>query len=164
LRENDGAIRSDLDAHDYVVSLPIREVVRELVQVLGSTTVAAIGGVKETRAVQQWTVDREPQRPHVLRFALQLALMLTSRADREFTQAWFHAANPRVEDRIPMLVLRDLPLGPNPATLTERRTRFLSRATTKPSAERHTSFLGPEGGRQGHPYRASHHILYARSQ
>ena len=85
MRKTDGAIRSDFDAHDYVVSLPIREVVRELVQILGSTTVAAIGGVKETRAVQQWTVDREPQRPHVLRFALQLALMLTGHADREFS-------------------------------------------------------------------------------
>jgi hypothetical protein len=127
LRENDGAIRSDLDAHDYVVSLPIREVVRELVQVLGSTTVAAIGGVKETRAVQQWTVDRDPQRPHVLRFALQLALMLTSRADREFTQAWFHAANPRVEDRIPMLVLRDIPLDQIQRPLLNAARAFATR-------------------------------------
>jgi hypothetical protein len=106
----DGAIRSDFDAHDYVVGLPIRQVVRELVDLLGSTTVAVIGGVKETRAVQQWMVDREPQRPHVLRFSLQIGLMLTSRADKEFAQAWFHAANPRLSDRIPMLLLRDMAL------------------------------------------------------
>jgi hypothetical protein len=110
MRENDRGIRSDLDAHDHVVGLPIREVVRELTQLLGATTVAALGGVKETRAVQQWMVDRDPQRPHVLRFALQIALMLASQANREFAQAWFHAANPRLEDRIPMLLLRDLPL------------------------------------------------------
>jgi hypothetical protein len=110
MQENDRAVRSDLDAHDYVVGLPVREVVRELTQLLGATTVAAIGGVKETRAVQQWMVDRDPQRPHVLRFALQIALMLASQGDREFAQAWFHAANPRLEDRIPMLLLRDLPL------------------------------------------------------
>jgi hypothetical protein len=127
LHENDGAIRSDFDAHDYVVRLPIREVVRELVQLLGSTTVAAVGGVKETRAVQQWTIDREPQRPHVLRFALQLALMLTSRADREFTQAWFHAANPRVDDRIPMLLLRDLPLAQIQRPLLNAARAFVAR-------------------------------------
>jgi hypothetical protein len=110
MKEHDGSIRSDFDAHDYVIGLPIRQVVRELVEILGSTTVAVIGGVKETRAVAQWMSDREPQRPHVLRFALQIALMLTSRQDREFAQAWFHAANPRLSDRIPMLLLRDLSL------------------------------------------------------
>jgi hypothetical protein len=91
---DDGAMRSDIEAHEYVVGLPIGDVVGELVELLGATTVAVIGGVKETRAVQQWMIDREPQRPHVLRFALQIAVMLARRADREFARAWFHAANP----------------------------------------------------------------------
>ncbi len=60
--------------------------------------------------MQQWLVDREPQRQHVLRFALQIALMLSSSADREYARAWFHGANPRLDDRIPMILLRDLPL------------------------------------------------------
>jgi len=128
MRENDGAIRSDFDAHDYVVSLPIREVVRELTQLLGATTVAAVGGVKETRAVQQWMIDREPQRPHVLRFALQIALMLARRADREFAQAWFHAVNPRLEDRIPMLLLRDLPLDQIQRPLLSATRAFITRS------------------------------------
>ena len=125
--ENDRAIRSDFDAHDYVVSLPIREVVRELSLSLGATMVATIGGVKETRAVHQWMIDRDPQRPHVLRFALQIALMLTSRADREFTQAWFHAANPRLDDRIPMLLLRDLPLDEIQRPLLNAARAFVNR-------------------------------------
>jgi hypothetical protein len=107
---DDGSIRSDIDAHDYVVGLPIRAVVTELTQLLGATTVAVIGGVKETRAVQQWMIDRDPQRPHTLRFALQVALMLGGRADHEFARAWFHAPNPRLGDRIPMIALRDLQL------------------------------------------------------
>jgi hypothetical protein len=106
----DQAMRSDVDAHDYVMRLPMRDVVKELAELLGPTTVAVIGGVKETRAVAQWMADRDPQRPHVLRFALQIAVMLTGRQDAEFTRAWFHAANPRLDDRIPMLLLRDLPL------------------------------------------------------
>jgi hypothetical protein len=110
MADHDGSRRTDLEAHDYVMGLPIRTVVAELIDLLGATSVAVIGGVKETRAVQQWLVDREPQRQHVLRFALQIALMLSSSADREYARAWFHGANPRLDDRIPMILLRDLPL------------------------------------------------------
>jgi hypothetical protein len=110
MADHDGSRRTDFEAHDYAMGLPIRAVVAELIELLGATSVAVIGGVKETRAVQQWLVDREPQRQHVLRFALQIALMLTSVADREFARAWFHGANPRLDDRIPMIVLRDIPL------------------------------------------------------
>ena len=127
LRDPNGAVRSDIDAHDYVVGLPIAQVVRELAGLLGATTVAVIGGVKETRAVAQWMTDREPQRPHVLRFALQIALMLTSRRDREFTQAWFNAANPRLGDRIPMLLLRDVPLSEIQHPLLDAARGFAAR-------------------------------------
>lgn len=54
--------------------------------------------------------DRTPQRPDVLRFALQIALMLSSAADHEFARAWFHSPNPRLDDRVPMFLLRDIPL------------------------------------------------------
>ena len=124
----EGLIRSDVDAHEYVMGLPIRTVVRELTELLGATTVAVIGGVKETRAVQQWMIDREPQRPHVLRFALQLTLMLTGRANREYAQAWLHAANPRLNDRIPMLLLRDLPLDEVQHPLLNAARAFAQRA------------------------------------
>ena len=98
---------SDLDAHDHAMVIPIVEVVRELVDLLGATTVAVIGGVKETRAVQQWMTDREPQRPHTLRFALQLASMISAVGERSLAQAWFHGSNPRLNDKVPMLMLRD---------------------------------------------------------
>ncbi len=93
------------------MSAPIAEVVGELVAILGATTVAVVGGVKETRAVQQWCEGRTPQREHVLRFALQLARMLTSHADREFAVAWFHGSNPHIGDGVPMLLLRSAPLS-----------------------------------------------------
>jgi len=64
--------RNAVDAHEHAMSLPIQEVVRELVDLLGATTVAVIGGVNETRAVQEWLTSRAPQRPNVLRCALQL--------------------------------------------------------------------------------------------
>lgn len=124
--------RTDINAHDWVTGLTIQEAVRELAAILGATTVAVIGGVKEARAVQQWMTDREPQRPHVLRFALQLATMLSDGADREFAKAWFHAANPRLDDRIPMIMLRDLPLEEVQGSMLRAARAFAARNDDDP--------------------------------
>ena len=120
-------IRTDLEAHDRAMELPIAEVVGELVDLLGATTVAVIGGVTETRAVQQWMADREPQRPHVLRFALQIALMISSRADRKIAQAWFHGSNPRLDDRAPMMLLRAKDLDEVQSDMLEAARAFARR-------------------------------------
>ncbi|MBV8338341.1 MAG: hypothetical protein JO343_00145 [Candidatus Eremiobacteraeota bacterium] len=103
-------IRTDFDAHAHAMSLPIQDVVKELTELLGATNVAVIGGVTETRAVQQWTTDREPQRAHVLRFALQIATMIAAVADRDLARAWFHGSNPHLDDAVPLMMLRNLPL------------------------------------------------------
>jgi len=98
------------DAHTQAMSLPISDVVRMLLHVLDATTIAVIAGVRETRAVNSWLGDREPQRPQVLRFALQLAAMIANANDAEFCKAWFHGSNPHLDDRVPMTMLRDRPL------------------------------------------------------
>jgi hypothetical protein len=99
------------DAHAQAMSLPIAEIVRHLLELLDATTVAVIAGVQETRAVHSWLSGREPQRPQVLRFALQLAAMIANAGDAEFCKAWFHGSNPHLDDRVPMIMLRDLPLA-----------------------------------------------------
>src|SRR3984957_4692311 len=99
------------DAHLQAMSLPISEIVRHLLGLLDATTVAVIAGVSETRAVNSWLNGREPQRPQVLRFALQLAAMIAGAADAEICKAWFHGSNPHLNDGVPMLMLRDLPLA-----------------------------------------------------
>ncbi|HEV3091325.1 MAG TPA: hypothetical protein VGX91_07785 [Candidatus Cybelea sp.] len=99
------------DAHSKAMSLDIAEGVDVLVELLGATSVAALGGVQETRAVQQWiNGDREPQRAHTLRFALQLSLMISTYATREVVRAWFHGSNPNLNDATPLALLRDQPL------------------------------------------------------
>jgi hypothetical protein len=104
-------LHSATEAHNDAMSLPMEDVIQQLVDLLGATTVAAIGNVKETRAVNQWlSGEREPQRPHALRFGLQLALMISNRATRERARAWFYGSNPQLEDRSPLVVLRDDPL------------------------------------------------------
>ncbi|MBV8667649.1 MAG: hypothetical protein JOZ28_00420 [Candidatus Eremiobacteraeota bacterium] len=110
MKAEDGPIRADFDAHAHAMSLPIQDVVKELTDLLGATNVAVIGGVTETRAVQQWTTDREPQRAHVLRFALQIATMIAAVADRDLARAWFHGSNPHLDDAVPLMMLRNLPL------------------------------------------------------
>jgi len=127
-------ILSDLDPHNRAMSLPIQEVVRKLVDLLGATTVAVIGGVQETRAVHQWTTDREPQRPHVLRFALQVALMISTVTNRDVARAWFHGANPYIGDEVPMLLLRDRPLEVTQASLLAAARSFAGRDAS-PSQE-----------------------------
>ena len=97
-------------SHHQAMSLPIGDVVRQLVDVLGASTVAVIGNVSETRAVAQWMAGREPQRPHVLRFALQLVAMIGSVDDTEMLRAWFQGSNPMLNDEMPVLLLRNRPL------------------------------------------------------
>ncbi|HEY8322369.1 MAG TPA: hypothetical protein VIG46_11335 [Candidatus Baltobacteraceae bacterium] len=109
------------------MSQPIGEVVRSLVDMLGLSLVAVIGGVSETRAVQQWMSEREPQRPHVLRFALQLALMITEAGDGSVARAWFQGSNPRLDDRSPGVMLHTLPLEQIQAPLMAAARAFAAR-------------------------------------
>jgi hypothetical protein len=120
----------DLDAHDQAIGLPMVEVVRRLVGYLGATTVAAIGGVNETRAVRQWMTsgDREPQRPHALRFALQLASMVASNRDKDVVRAWFQGSNPHLADEVPSLMLRDRPLDEIQGALMAAARSFAERS------------------------------------
>jgi hypothetical protein len=131
----EGQARSDSpflsagDAHSQAMSLPIAEIVRHLLVLLDATTVAVIGGVAETRAVHSWLGEREPQRPQVLRFALQLATMIANEADAEFCKAWFHGSNPNLDDRAPMIMLRDQPLADIQRDLLAAARIFASRGT-----------------------------------
>ena len=102
--------RGDVEAHNHAMAIPIRDVVRELVDLIGATDVAALVGVKETRAVQKWMQDREPQRPHLLRFALQLLSMIAATGQRSTAQAWLHGANPGLGGQSPMALFRNRPL------------------------------------------------------
>jgi hypothetical protein len=102
---------SAADAHTRAMSLPISDIVRLLLETLDATTIAVIAGVQETRAVHSWLNGREPQRPQVLRFALQLSSMIAGASEAEFCKAWFHGSNPHLDDRVPMIMLRDQPLA-----------------------------------------------------
>ena len=131
--------RGAVDAHEHAMSLPIRDVVQELVDLLGATTVATIGGVGETRAVSEWLTARTPQRPNVLRFALQIATMIAAGTDQELARAWFHGSNPRLDDAVPAIMLRDQPLGEIQGSLIAAARGFAARTRDMENAPDPTS-------------------------
>jgi len=118
---------SAAQAHERAMSIPIEEVVKELTELLGSKTVAMIGGVGETRAVAQWTSGRLPQRPNVLRFTLQVATMILSARDPDVVRAWFHGSNPHLRDRVPAVLLRNESLVEIQAEIMAAARIFASR-------------------------------------
>lgn len=130
--QDETGVRNDLEAHDHAMGMPIGNVVGELAELLGATTVAVIGGVTETRAVHQWIAGREPQRAHTLRFALQIATMIATISDKHVAHAWFHGSNPRLGDAVPMLLLRDRPLSEIQSAIVSAARAFAARAEGKP--------------------------------
>ena len=122
----------DFASHGHIMSISIQQAVRELVDLLGLTLVATIGGVSETRAVTQWMTDREPQKPHALRFALQLATMIATSRGPLAAKAWFMGSNPHLGDRAPVLVLRSESLETAQNSLMAACRRFI--ATRNPNS------------------------------
>ncbi len=103
--------RPELRAHERAMRVPFETAVKELRDVLTPRLVAYIGGVRETRAVHQWADGtREVKTGEVedrLRFALQVALLLSEQDAPRVVQAWFQGLNPHLEDRSPARLLRD---------------------------------------------------------
>jgi hypothetical protein len=95
-------------AHD--IELP--EAVSLLVDLLGVQLVAIIGGVTDGRRVRDWKSGKRDPRDtdseRALRFALQLAIMVTRDCERSprIAQAWFQGGNPILGYQAPAMVLR----------------------------------------------------------
>jgi hypothetical protein len=89
------------------------DMVTQLVDLLGVQLVAIIGGVTDGRRVRDWksgTRDpKDPQSEPTLRFALQLAIIVTRNRTRSprIAQAWFQGGNPILGYESPAVVLRD---------------------------------------------------------
>jgi hypothetical protein len=103
--------RPELRAHERAMRVPFDAAVKELRDLLTPRLIAYIGGVRETRAVHQWADGtREAKSSEVedqLRFALQIALLLSEHDAPRVIQAWFQGLNPHLEDRSPARLLRD---------------------------------------------------------
>ena len=93
--------------------LEIRDVVRELVAILGSRRVVALlAGVSSVREVSAWMDEQEPQSPPaeraaILRSALQAARLIEDVESRDVASAWFVGTNPNFDFDSPARILRD---------------------------------------------------------
>ena len=118
--------RPELRAHERSMRVPFEAAVKELSDLLTPRLVAYIGGVRETRAVHQWAdgtrVVKSSEVEDRLRFALQVALLLSEHDAARVVQAWFQGLNPHLDDRSPARMLRDGDLGEvGPAVLAAAR-------------------------------------------
>lgn len=86
--------------------MPIEDVVRDLVDVLGTHMVAVIGGGASTRAVRAWRDgEYEPRGKDALRLALRVADILATREKKDVIRAWFGGLNHLLNDENPALVI-----------------------------------------------------------
>jgi hypothetical protein len=101
--------RPDLKAFRESTLRPFREIVADLVSLLGRKLTAYIGGAKDVRAVDRWIEGREAYRDadERVRFAYRIALMLASQDHPHVVQAWLTGLNPELGDRIPIRLIRD---------------------------------------------------------
>jgi len=91
--------------------LPVRDVVRELVDLLGRKTVAYLAGLNSVREVTSWltpdgTAPRD-SREAVLRSALQAARMIADLESRDSAAAWFVGTNATFDFESPASILRE---------------------------------------------------------
>ena len=99
---------ADSDRLDEVARIPIRDVAKELVDLLGLKRTAAVGSVQETRRVKEWiSGERQPPRPEALRTALQAARLISHADDASVAQAWFTGCNQHFAFRAPLVVIQD---------------------------------------------------------
>jgi hypothetical protein len=104
------AARPDLPAHAEAMRLSLPDLVARLRGLLGLRLVAYVGGVRETRAVNQWAEgSREPDSgtQRRLRDTFVIAQTLSQTEPPEVLQAWFQGLNPLLDDRSPAFVLRE---------------------------------------------------------
>jgi len=118
--------RPDLEAYDHSARVEFPVLVKELCQLLGAKLVAYIAGVKEVRAVRQWSAgEREAKGavPERLRFALQVALLIARHDNAQVARAWFQGLNPQLDDRSAARLLREGDLDEvGPLILSAART------------------------------------------
>ena len=102
--------RPDLAAYEHAARVDFPVLVKELSELLGPKLVAYIAGVREVRAVRQWsTGEREAREPIParLRLTLQVASLIAQHDNASVARAWFQGLNPQLDDRSAARLLRE---------------------------------------------------------
>ena len=103
------ASRPDRAASREVLRLPVSEIVKYLVGLIGRKLTAYVCGVRNVRAVDRWMNGSELQcdAEQRLRFAFQLVRMLAEKENSIVIQSWLTGLNPELGDRVPLRMMRE---------------------------------------------------------
>lgn len=104
------AARPDLEAYEHSARVEFPVLVKELSELLGPKLVAYIAGVREVRAVRQWSTGEREARapiPERLRLAFQVAWLIAQRDNASVARSWFQGLNPQLDDRSAARLLRE---------------------------------------------------------
>lgn len=82
------------------------EVASRLLEVLGPTITAAVGGAKDTRAARQWAEGRRCYRAAALRAALLASVAICSNFGEQAARNWFASTNPDLDWKAPLVFIR----------------------------------------------------------
>ena len=101
--------RPDLQAHRKATSADFRQVVEDLVGIIGRKLTAYIASVKDARAIDRWLQNSTPQKDveRRIRLAYHVASMLVSFDSPAVVQAWLTGLNPELDDAVPVTLLRE---------------------------------------------------------
>ncbi len=101
--------RPDLQAHRKATSADFRQVVEDLVGIIGRKLTAYIASVKDARAIDRWLQNSAPQKDveRRIRLAYHLASMLVTFDSPAVVQAWLTGLNPELDDAVPITLLRE---------------------------------------------------------
>lgn len=87
------------------------ELVRELLEQLGPTIVAALTNTRDRTLPAKWIIKDGPEAPAAALARLQAAYQAWSTVAKvhgeEIARAWFTGANPRLHDQTPYIAIRE---------------------------------------------------------
>lgn len=103
--------RAAVASHAASTRLGIHEIVRQLCGHLGPSLVATLANVNDPKLPHKWARADGPE-PRAESFrrllgAHRVWVMLSAAENDHVARAWFIGANPRLDERAPVMALRD---------------------------------------------------------
>jgi hypothetical protein len=100
--------RSDLVAQHESLRLSTPELVQQLIGFIGRKLTAYVGCVRDVTAVDRWMAGGElhGEAEQRVRFAFQVVRMLSEKEHPSIIQSWLIGANPDLNDRSPLRLMR----------------------------------------------------------
>jgi hypothetical protein len=96
-------------AHRDSLMFSMPEIVGVLASIIGKKLTALVAGVKDTRTIDRWIegahLDNEVEQR--LRLAYHVVMILRVNDSPEVVQAWLMGVNHELDDKIPILMLKE---------------------------------------------------------